>query len=220
MRTERVGLDSQNFETIGVATVTGNGWITVTVQGTAEDGLLSADAILVTGTVASASIYAITNPVVDDGDVGFEAVGSWLSTTFDMTYGNDHLYSSTQNNTAYWTNTVDEGATYKVCASWRGISQYLVTAPYDISGVDGGPYTVNVDQSTYPTNYCIPAPDTAAAGKAATTFYELGEYVASDTEIVVKLTHDGSDTYACADAIACLKIAEAPPPRGTILIIK
>jgi hypothetical protein len=163
-----------------------------------EVSFLSSDAdespfnFTVSGTVAVPPDVQI----LDDGSVGFSAVGAWAESTRAGFY-RDHHYSGSGsgNDKAAWEFTVTPG-TYRVSASWKAGFNRATNAPFTV--YDGAkPFeTILVNQKLTPNDLL----------EAEVAWKDIGGlYAVTGTSLVVTLT-DAADNYVIADAIRIERI--------------
>lgn len=146
----------------------------------------------VTGNIVADVIVPL---VIDNGDAtGYTQVGD-----FTLLNGpgflNDMVQDTTPNaggGMATWTFTDLDAGTYRVSATWDAFYAYpqASNAPFTISGIDGGPVTVNIDQRVNPDDFTF-------QGEA---FEDLGVFTLSGSTITVSLS-DMADGSVLADAI-------------------
>jgi uncharacterized protein (DUF2141 family) len=110
--------------------------------------------ITLTGTAAPP-----TTIIDDDGDgaapVDFAATAGFLSTT-GQGFNNDVRFaagSATQTDTATWTFAGLTAGTYRVSSTWFPFTNRATDAPFTISGISGGPATVDVNQQLTPGSF-------------------------------------------------------------------
>lgn len=95
---------------------------------------------------ASNGSFTPEEVLMDNGDPGTSAVGSWVSTTSRKDYGADYLLASGATSSTYtWTPTLTAGD-YEVYARWPSNAQYSSNVPYTVSH-NGSQNTVYADHS-------------------------------------------------------------------------
>ncbi|WP_339754852.1 choice-of-anchor D domain-containing protein, partial [uncultured Marinobacter sp.] len=149
----------------------------------------------------SVSGSASASMIVDNGDLGYSNSGPlWETLTAnspffeyfqqdqDVLYGGDLPGS----NTASWDfNNLGAGS-YQVSAHWFQHSSMAPDAQITISGIEGGPITVSLDQRFAPDDF-------SADG---TNWEELGNFqVAAGATLTVTITDDGASGDLAADAM-------------------
>ncbi|QDT41467.1 hypothetical protein Pan241w_15280 [Gimesia alba] len=140
--------------------------------------------------------------IVDNGDLNYSNSGPWetVSINYDSSFytyfqrdqdilrGGDLLGS----NTATWTFDNLGAGTYQVSTHWFQHSSLAPDAQITISGIEGGPITVSLDQRYAPNDF-------TADG---TTWEELGNFqVAAGATLTVTITDDGANGDVVADAM-------------------
>ncbi|MCA9245959.1 MAG: choice-of-anchor D domain-containing protein [Planctomycetales bacterium] len=139
--------------------------------------------------------------IIDDGDAGFSAPSFSLAP--GQGFMNDVRYAPGANNglTATWNfGGLTPGATYEVFATWTPQGNRATNAPYEISGVVGGPTTV-------PTNQRLTPDDTTALGRP---FELLGAFQTTGASLTVTLGDD-ADGFVIADAILVREVTVPGP---------
>ncbi|HAC66079.1 MAG TPA: hypothetical protein DCF68_21735, partial [Cyanothece sp. UBA12306] len=98
-------------------------------------------------------IEAIEVQIIDDGDLEFGTVGSWL-TNNSQGFGSDIHYSDPGSgaNVATWTFSGLTPGSYSVAATWTAHFNRATDAPYTIVG-GATPITVDVNQEVAPNDF-------------------------------------------------------------------
>jgi hypothetical protein len=160
-------------------------------------GVDSADANPFNFTVTGS---AQNSMIVDNGDLNYSNSGPWE--TFSTTTAFYEYFQQDQDvldggdlpgsNTASWSfNNLGAGA-YQVSAHWFQHSSLAPDAQITISGIEGGPVTVSLDQRFAPNDF-------SADG---TNWEELGDFqVAAGGTLTVTITDDGASGDIAADAM-------------------
>lgn len=129
--------------------------------------------------------------VIDNGDTGFATSG--FNPFGGQGFQGDVHFTGGDNSgdTATWTfSGLTAGGKYLVSASWSPFFNRATDAPYTISGVSGGPTTLDIDQRV--------APDDRL--EQGFSFEDLGIFTTTGTTLTVTLSDDGNGDVI-ADAI-------------------
>lgn len=152
-----------------------------------------------TGVIISNSLQ-----VIDDGDAGFASSG--FTTFTGQGFGNDVQFSAGDNtgDAATWTfNGLTAGGRYLISTSWTPFANRAADAPYTISGVMGGPFTVDVNQLVSPDD----------RQEQGFSFEDLGVFSPTGTTLTVSLGDD-ADNFVIADAV---RLEQIVGPEITVL---
>jgi hypothetical protein len=137
--------------------------------------------------------------IVDDGDSGHTAAGSWSSYS-GQGYANDVQASAAGSgaDTATWEVTGIASGQYEVFATWTAYSNRATNAPYAIYDGTTAEGTVTVDQQSSPTA------DSTVGGRP---FQSLGTFNINSASMKVTLS-DAADGYVIADAIQFERVGD------------
>ncbi len=176
-----------------------------TLTGVVEFGNNDADEspfnFTVTGIVTSNAVQ-----IIDDGD----AVG--YSTTDFVKFNNQGFQGDVDadatpgtGSTSTWTfSNLVMGGTYRVSTTWTAFPNRATDSPYTISGINGGPVTIDINQEVAPDDFT----------DQGTAFEDLGTFVLTGTTLTVSLSDDANEGVI-ADAVRIERITMQVFDGGT-----
>ena len=136
--------------------------------------------------------------IVDNGDLNYSTSGPWetrtATTIFNYFQNDQDLLSGdlAGTNTATWQFTNLAAGTYQVGSTWSAHSSLASNAAFTISGIDGGPQTVNLDQRFAPNDFV----------SDGANWEQLGYFqVTAGGTLTITLTDDGANGALAADAM-------------------
>ena len=96
--------------------------------------------------------------IIDDGDGGFGSSAGFSTVTTQSNEGFQGdvriAAGDSSGDTATWTfNGLTPGGTYRVSSTWFPFATRATDAPFTISGIDGGPLTIDVNQQITPASF-------------------------------------------------------------------
>ena len=179
--------DGGQWNSLGVFAFPSSGMVTIRSLG---NGSTCADAVRIAPAAAPPE-----ETVIDDGDPGTAAVGSWQASGGADPYGTGSLYSKQAGATYSYTAALSPG-TYEVFLWWTEYASRPTSVPVDIVHA-GGTTTVSVNQRTDGGQWNSVGVYTFGAGGT----------------ITIRSTGNGS---TCADAVR-IAPATAPEPEETVI---
>jgi len=182
------------FDDLGVFTADGSGTLVVTLSDMAN-GVVIADAVRID------PLLIINN---EDPAPQYTSMGSF--STFSG-QGRQGSMQAVANNVAASTATftfsnLAPGSTYRVSATWPEFANRATNAPFTVSGVEGGPVTVEINQELAPDDY----------DAENSLWQDLGGPYTVDGggTLTVTLTNVGANEFVVADAIRLQPLAAQP----------
>ena len=162
-----------------------------TVSFVTNDAAANPFSFTVSGTVTAAAPAA---QIIDDGDTGFAAAGSWVLYT-NGGRGNDLRYAAagSGSSVATWGFPVSAAGSYRVSATWLLHTNRATNAPFSVynGAATGTPLqTVLVNQQWAPSGFT----------DSGSTWQDLGVFAITASTLSVKLTN-AANGYVIADAI-------------------
>lgn len=146
--------------------------------------------------------------ILDDGDSGFSANGSFLPWPTGG-YQSDVYYAlaGTGSSVATWTFPVSPGI-YKVATTWSAYVNRATNSPFTIKDGTTALQTVLVNQELLPNDF-------SAQGGAWKT---LGNFTITGSSLVVQLT-DNANEMVVADAVYVERVGNLPPAEPEIQVL-
>ncbi|MFP6612825.1 MAG: choice-of-anchor D domain-containing protein, partial [Pirellulales bacterium] len=144
--------------------------------------------------------------VIDDGDGGYNSVGSWGHFIGDGQQNDlDFNAAGAGTDVATWTFGGLTPGSYRVSATWTEHPNRATDAPYTV--LDGGAVlsTVDVNQELPPNDF----------NDLGSGWEDLGLFTIAGDTLVVRLSDD-ADQYVIADAIRIEELADIDDGAGTI----
>jgi len=157
------------------------------------------------GLAAFAGPVQAVSVVIDNGESGYSATGTWGSSTLAGYYWNDEIAwaDASGGQTATWSFAGLDNGTYYAYASWYSLGDATSSATY--SGLNGG--DVTIDQKINPHDRLFDD------GTHDIWFGSLGEVTVADGTATINVT--SNEAYLYADAVA---LTDEPPEPPMILI--
>jgi hypothetical protein len=144
--------------------------------------------------------------VIDDGDLGYSFVGSWLAFTGAGRQNDlDYNAAGNGNDVATWTFGGLNSGTYRVSATWAQHPNRATNAPYTVLDGAAPLNTVNINQE-------LPPDDFNDLGSA---WEDLGLFTITGNTLVVELS-DEANEFVIADAIRIEELVCIEDGAGTI----
>ncbi len=130
--------------------------------------------------------------IMDDGDAGHSATGTWTSLTNTLAYGLDYNYASpgSGNATSTWSFTAIPNGSYQVFARWIPFSNRATNAPFTIYDNHTPLSTVLVNEQLAPSGEY----------SNGVSWQSLGTFQATNNTLRVKLSNNANG-YVIADAV-------------------